>query len=229
MASSDFTQVLLADPAAPLVTVTLEEASIAAAGPLVRLPYLESLLDLLRQGASFPSLAAGAGPAVARAHGDLATYLAELIVPLFDAEQLKGLQGTLAPYQGLADPATVRRAFLAQMSYVADVATSMPRDVYSASGGVFRLAWRRGRTQALACCLRTGFIFLPQPVAACIRSPPATGALPTLARVALPDAEPTPCAFVHGKSRLERKLPQPPPNSGSSGCGPGSPGSGWRF
>ena len=34
----------LADSAAPLVTVILEEAAIAAAGPLVRLPQESSLL-----------------------------------------------------------------------------------------------------------------------------------------------------------------------------------------
>ena len=38
-------EVLLADPAVPLVAVTLKESALAAAGPLVRLPYLESLLD----------------------------------------------------------------------------------------------------------------------------------------------------------------------------------------
>ena len=54
----------------------------------------------------------------------------------------------------------IRRALLAQMRYVADIATSLPSDVYSTSE-LFRLAWRSGRTQTLALV----FIFLRQPVA----------------------------------------------------------------
>ena len=70
--------------------MTLQKAALAAAGPLVQLPYLEPLLDLVQQGIQSPSLAAGLGPAVARAHGDLATFLAEMVVSLFDIDQLIG-------------------------------------------------------------------------------------------------------------------------------------------
>ena len=35
------------------------------------------------------------------------------------------------PFRALADPTAVRRALLAQMRYVANVATSLPHDVYS--------------------------------------------------------------------------------------------------
>ena len=98
---------------------------------------------------------------MARAHGDLATFLAELVVSLFDIDQLTGLQGALEPYRGLADAALVRRALLSQMCYVADVAASMPRNVYATAGGLFRLSWRRSKTQALAVACVPSVSFSP--------------------------------------------------------------------
>ena len=110
---------------------------------------------------------------------------------LFDAAQLKCLPGALAPSQEMTDATMVRRALLAQMSYLADVATSLPSNVYSTSGGLFRLAWRSGRTQVLALCVRAVFLFLPQPVAACMRSPPANDALSTVSPVCQRDIQPS--------------------------------------
>ena len=75
--------------------------------------------------------------------GDLATFLAELVDSLFDADQLIGLQETPV------------------------------------------------------------YIFLLQPVAACVRSPPATGTLPTLAKMSVPDTKPSLCVFVHAKWKLQ--------------------------
>ena len=91
---------------------------------------------------------------------------------LFDGTQVRGLQGPLGPFQALADPTTVRRALLLEMRYVADVATSLPRDVYSTSGGLFRLAWRTCKGYALTLRLRTVYLFVPQPGAAYLRAPP---------------------------------------------------------
>ena len=71
-------------------------------------------------------------PAARQAHDDLATYLAELVLALFD----EGLQGPLEPFRALADPTTVRRALLAQMWYVADVAASLPHSGVTVSRGV---------------------------------------------------------------------------------------------
>ena len=58
---------------------------------------------------------------------------------MFDGDQLRGLQGQLQPFQGLADPLTVRRAVLSQMRYVADVASSLPNKAYSTSFCLGRL------------------------------------------------------------------------------------------
>ena len=48
MAASDFTQYLLNDPHAPMVTVSLEEQALAPARALARVPYLEHLLAPVR-------------------------------------------------------------------------------------------------------------------------------------------------------------------------------------
>ena len=51
-------------------------------------------------------------PAARQAHDDLATYLTELEIGLFDGTQLRGLQDPLEPFQALADPTAVRQALL---------------------------------------------------------------------------------------------------------------------
>ena len=84
---------------------------------LLRLPYLGRLLEAVRSGIPLEGLAEALRPASCQAHDDLATYLTELVLALFDASQLRGLQGPLEPFGALADPMTVRRALLAQMRY----------------------------------------------------------------------------------------------------------------
>ena len=139
LAAQDVTDVLLADLTAPLVTISLEEKALAPAAPLLRVPYLERLLEAVRDGTPLDRLPDALRPAVIQTHDDLATYITELVLALFDGDQLRGLQGQLQPFRGLADPLTVRRAVLSQMRYVADVASSLPSNAYSTSGGLFRL------------------------------------------------------------------------------------------
>ena len=50
LASPDVTQVVLDDIHAPLVTIVLDEAALAPAVPLLRVPYLERLLEAVRSG-----------------------------------------------------------------------------------------------------------------------------------------------------------------------------------
>ena len=109
----------------------------------------------------------------------------------------------MQPFRGLADPLTVRRAVLTQMRYVADVASSLPRNAYSTSGGLFRLAWRTCKGRALTLRLRTVFIFVPQPVAACLRVPPAARRRPELASILLPDHPPSACSYLAAKWQFD--------------------------
>ena len=122
------------DVNAPLVTIALDEAALAPAVQLLRVPYLERLLEAVRSGIPSEGLADALRPAARQAHDDLATYLTELVLALFDETQLRGLQGPVEPFRALADPTTVRGPF-----YVADVAASLPQDVSSTSGGLFRM------------------------------------------------------------------------------------------
>ena len=55
-------------------------------------------------------------PALARAHVDLATYLATLMVGLFDPARLAALPEALADFQKLGDPTVVARTLLAQIN-----------------------------------------------------------------------------------------------------------------
>ena len=157
---------------APLVTISIEERALAPA-PLLRVPYLERLLEAVRDGTPLDRLSDALRPAVIQAHDDLATYITEIVLAMFDGDQLRSLPDQLQPFRGLADPLTVRRAVLTQMRYVADVASSLPSKAYSTSGGLFRLVWRQCRGRALTLRLRTVFLFVPQPVAACLRIPVA--------------------------------------------------------
>ena len=84
-------------------------------------------------------------PAVIQTHDDLAAYITEIVLAMFDGDQLRSLPDQLQPFQGLADLLTVRRTVLTQMRYVADVATSFPSKTYSTSKGLFRLVWRQCR------------------------------------------------------------------------------------
>ena len=76
MATPDFTQYLLNDPRAPMVTVSLEEQALAPARTLARVPYLEHFLALVQRGCAPADLPTAIAPALAQAHADLATYFA---------------------------------------------------------------------------------------------------------------------------------------------------------
>ena len=203
LAAQDVTDVLLADLTARLVTISIEEKALAPAAPLLRVPYLERLLEAVRDGTPLDRLPDALRPAVIQAHDDLATYITELVLAMFDGDQLRGLQGQLQPFRGLADPLTVRRAVLSQMRYVADVASSLPSKAYSTSGGLFRLAWRTCRGRALTLRLRTVFLFVPQPVAACLRIPVAARRRPELASILLPEHPPSACSYLAARWQLE--------------------------
>ena len=203
LAAQDVTDVLLADLTAPLVTISIEEKALAPAAPLLRVPYLERLLEAVRDGTPLDRLTDALRPAVIQAHDDLATYITELVLAMFDGDQLRCLQGQLQPFRGLADPLTVRRAVLSQMRYVADVASSLPSKAYSTSGGLFRLVWRQCRGRALTLRLRTVFLFVPQPVAACLRIPVAARRRPELASILLSEQLPSACSYLAAKWQLD--------------------------
>ena len=85
LAAQDVTDVLLADLTAPLVTISLEEKALAPAAPLLRVPYLERLLEAVRDGTPLDRLPDALRPAVIQAHHDLDTYITELVLALFAA------------------------------------------------------------------------------------------------------------------------------------------------
>ena len=201
MAASDFTQHLLNDLRAPMVTVILDEQALAPARVLARMPYLEHLFGLAQQGCEPTQLPAACAPALARAHADLATYLATVIIGLFDLARLEVLPEALADYQKLGDPNVVARALLAQINYTADVAANMPPHIYTTGSGVFRFAWRgQQKSTTIVLRLRTVYMYLPQPVASCLRSPPEDTQLPTLSAAAFPAAAPSPLHSMPGGS-----------------------------
>ena len=189
--------------ALPQVTISIEEKALAPAAPLLRVPYLERLLEAVRDGTPLDRLPDALRPAVIQAHDDLATYITEIVLALFDRDQLRSLQGQLQPFRGLADPLTVRRAVLSQVRYVADVASSLPSKAYSTSGGLFRLVWRQCRGRALTLRLRTVFLFVPQPVAACLRIPLAARRRPELASILLSEQLPSACSYLAAKWQLD--------------------------
>ena len=98
LAARDFTQFLLKDPHAPMVTVRLEEPALAPARTLARVPYLEHLLALAQRGCEQADFPTASEPAFAQAHADLATYLATILVGLFDPARLDLLPDSLADY-----------------------------------------------------------------------------------------------------------------------------------
>ena len=202
LAAQDVTDVLLAEVTAPLVTISIEEKALAPAAPLLRVPYLERLLEAVRDGTPLDRLPDALRPAVIQAHDDLATYITEIVLAMFDGDQLRGLQGQLQPFRGLADPLTVRRAVLSQMRHVADVASSLPSKAYSTSRGLFRLVWRQCRGRALTLRLRTVFLFVPQPVAACLRIPVAARRCPELASILLSEQLPSACSYLQPNGSL---------------------------
>ena len=187
----------------PMITIKIDDRALAPAAPLVQVPYLERLLDAVRAGTPLVQLPNVMAAAAGQAYQDLATFITELVVRLFDPELLRGLQGPLAPYQALADRTSVHRAILAQMQYVADVAASLPQTSQSTSGGLFRFTWRAVRSYGLTLGLRTVFLYLPQPVAACMIVLPPGGSRPALAQVTLPVHPPHPFTYLAAVWRVD--------------------------
>ena len=79
LAAQDVTDVLLSEVTAPLVTISIEERALAPAAPLLRVPYLERLLEAVRDGTPLDRLSDVLRPAVTQAHDDLATYITEIV------------------------------------------------------------------------------------------------------------------------------------------------------
>ena len=195
---------------APMVTVQLEEQALAPARALARVPYLEHLLGLVQQGCEPAQLPAACAPALARAHFDLATCLATIIVCLFDHARLAALPEALADYQKLGDPTAVARALLAQLNYTRDVAANMPPQTYSTRSGIFRFVWRaQHNSTTIVLRLRTVYMYLPQPIASCMRSPPEDTKPPTLASAAFPAAVPCPLHYIHARWKNANPLTLP--------------------
>ena len=85
LAAQDVTDVLLSEVTAPLVvTISIEERALAPAAPLLRVPYLERLLEAVRDGTPLDRLPDALRPAVIQAHDDLATYITEIVLAMFD-------------------------------------------------------------------------------------------------------------------------------------------------
>ena len=105
---------------------------------------------------------------------------ATVLVGLIDPARLELLPEALADYRSLGDPTVVTRALLAQINYIVDVAANMPANTHTTASGVFRLAWRgQQKSTTILVRLRTVNMYLPQPVASCLRSPPAGTQPPT--------------------------------------------------
>ena len=66
-------------------------------------------------------------------------------------------------------------------------------------------------TTASGVCLRTVNMYLPQPVASCLRSPPAATQPPALVFVVFHPSAPSPLAFVHARWKCEYPLSLPAP------------------
>ena len=64
LAAQDVTDVLLPEVTAPLVTISIEERALAPAAPLLRVPYLERLLEAVRDGTPLDRLSDVLRPAV---------------------------------------------------------------------------------------------------------------------------------------------------------------------
>ena len=190
LTSSDFTQHLLNDLHAPMVTVILEEQALAPARVLSRLPYLEQVSfsrGVRREG---------------RAHADLATYLATVMVGLFDRARLEALAEALADYQKLGDPEVVARTLLAQINYTADVAANMKPHTHSTGSASSGSPGERARNPqrlssgyALSTC--TCLSLLP-----CLRSPADATQPPTLSAAAFLADAPSPLHYVHARWKL---------------------------
>ena len=140
--------------------------------------------------------------AAGQAHQDLATFITELVVSLFDPKLLRGLQGPLAPYQALADRTVVHRAILAQMRCVADVAASLLQASHSTSGGL-QVYMAVGKELRINARTAHSLPVPPQPVAACMIVLPPGGSLPALVQVTLPVHPPHPFTYLAASWKVD--------------------------
>ena len=207
MATLDFTQYLLNDPHAPMLAVSLEEQTLAPARVLGACHIWSTSLALcsgaVRQLTSQRPL-----HLPSRRHADLATYLATVLVGLFDPARLKLLPEALADYRKLGDPNVVARALLVQINYIVDVAANMPANTHTTASGVFRLAWRvRQNSTTIVLHLRTVNMYLPQPS----RIVPAQLACGHAAANPVASGCTSPVAFVHARCKFECPLSLPGP------------------
>ena len=171
-----------------------------------RVCHMEHVLGLVQRGCAPADVPAAIAPALAQAHADLATHLppsswASLSRPALNSSQ-KHLLTTVG------DPNVVTRALLAQINYIVDVAANMSANTHTTASGVFRLAWRgRQKSTTIVLRLRTVNMYLAQPVASCLRSPPAD----THFAVGIRDSEALPC-------RCAQRLIVPLPCASSGGA-----------
>ena len=70
-------------------------------------------------------------------------------------------------------------------------------------GGLFRFTWRLVKSYGLTLGLRTVFLYLPQPVAACMIVLPPGGSLPALAQVTLPVHPPHPFTYLAASWKVD--------------------------
>ena len=68
----------------PMITIKLDDRALAPAAPLVQVPYLEKLLDAVHAGTPLVQLPNVMAAAAGQAYQDLATFITELVVRLFD-------------------------------------------------------------------------------------------------------------------------------------------------
>ena len=83
--------------------------------------------------------------------------------------------------------------------YTADVAANMPPQTYTTGSGIFRFAWQARQNSTTIVRLRTVYMYLLQPIASCLRSPPEDTKPPFLAPVTFPAAAPCPLHYIHAR------------------------------
>ena len=201
MATSNFPQHLLNDPHAPMIAVGLEEQALAPARVLARLPCLEWPRATRLRASSTP----GCAPALAQTHADLATYLAAVIVDLFDPARLELLPEALADYRKLGDPNVVARALLAQINYTADVAANMSPHTCTTASDVFRFCLARAAVHHDCPPVAHG-LHVPASTGCILRSPPPDTQLPTLAASYISHCVRWPTSMLGGSSSIRAYL-----------------------
>ena len=98
----------------------------------------------------------------------------------------------LADCQKLGDLTVVARTLLVQINCTANVATNMSPHTYTTVVASSDLPGARDKTPQRSSGLRTVYMYLPQPIASCLRSPPEDTKPSTLSSAAFPAAVPCP-------------------------------------